>query len=224
MTPAPTPVPTYPIALPKLRFDYNALEPFIDEQTMRLHHQQHHQGYVDKLNLALAAHPDVHGLSIEEILLRYSQLADDLKPVVRNQGGGHANHQFFWKILKAVPGQGPTEAVGPLADALKESFGSFGSFQSAFTDAALRVFGSGWTFLVVDQKNGGRLKVHSTANQDSVLLEGLPGLLCCDVWEHAYYLKYQNRRADYLAAFWNVVDWEIVGHRLEGMRAGKKQL
>lgn len=219
-----TPVPTYPFPLPKLRFDYNALEPYIDEQTMRLHHQKHHQGYLDKLNAALADHPDLHQMSIEEILLHYPQLPEDLKPIVRTQGGGHANHQFFWKILKAVPGTGPTEAVGPLAEAINESFGSFAAFQSAFTEAALKVFGSGWAFLVLDPKNGGKLKVHTTANQDSVLLEGLPGLLCCDVWEHAYYLKYQNRRAEYLAAFWNVVDWEIVGHRLEGMRAGKKQL
>lgn len=219
-----TPVPTYPFPLPKLRFDYNALEPYIDEQTMRLHHQKHHQGYLDKLNAALADHPDLHQMSIEEILLHYPQLPEDLKPIIRTQGGGHANHQFFWKILKAVPGTGPTEAVGPLAEAINESFGSFAAFQSAFTEAALKVFGSGWAFLVLDPKNGGKLKVHTTANQDSVLLEGLPGLLCCDVWEHAYYLKYQNRRAEYLAAFWNVVDWEIVGHRLEGMRAGKKQL
>ena len=116
------------------------------------------------------------------------------------------------------------EAVGPVAEAIRETFGSFNTFQAAFTDAALQVFGSGWAFLVLDPQHGSKLKIHTTANQDSVLLEGLPGLLCCDVWEHAYYLKYQNRRADYLAAFWNVVDWEIVGHRLAGMQAGKKQL
>jgi Fe-Mn family superoxide dismutase len=191
---------------------------------MRLHHQKHHQGYLDKLNAALAAYPDLHDLSIEEILLRYAQLPADLQPVIRTQGGGHANHQFFWKILNAAPGQGPTEAVGPVAEAIRETFGSFNTFQAAFTDAALQVFGSGWAFLVLDPQHGSKLKIHTTANQDSVLLEGLPGLLCCDVWEHAYYLKYQNRRADYLAAFWNVVDWEIVGHRLAGMQAGKKQL
>ena len=223
MTPA-VPVPTYPFPLPKLRFEYDALEPFIDAETMRLHHSKHHQAYLDKLNAALAAYPELHQMSIEEILIHFPQLPEALKPVVRTQGGGHANHQFFWKILKAVPGTGPTEAVGPLADAINDAFGSFAAFQEEFTNAAMKVFGSGWAFLVLDPKNGGKLKVHTTANQDSVLLEGLPGLLCCDLWEHAYYLKYKNRRADYLAAFWNVVDWEIVGRRLEGMRAGRKQL
>ena len=213
--------PTYPFVLPPLRFAYDALEPYIDAETMRLHHDKHHQTYVTNLNAALKDLPQFQNMTVEEVLRHLGDVPEEVRTAVRNNGGGHANHQFFWKILGPGAGAGP---AGKLASAINQEFGSFAAFQSAFAAAGAKVFGSGWVFLVTDPQDSSRLKLHTTANQDSVLLEGLPGLLACDVWEHAYYLKYQNRRPDYLAAFWNVVDWEVVGQRFDGVRAGKKQL
>ena len=218
---APNNPPVYPFPLPTLRFSYDALEPFIDAQTMRVHHQLHHQTYINNLNAAIKDYPQLHQMSIEDILRHLDQVPETIRETVRNQGGGHANHQFFWKILKPAPANIPE---GVLAKVIAETFDSFDNFKAQFQSAGMKLFGSGWVFLGVDPKAEGKLKIHTTANQDSVLLEGLPGLLCCDVWEHAYYLKYQNRRADYLEGFWHVVDWDVVARRLEGIRAGKKQL
>ncbi|MBW4471500.1 MAG: superoxide dismutase [Stenomitos rutilans HA7619-LM2] len=213
--------PVYPFPLPALRFAYDALEPFIDAETMQVHHQLHHQTYINNLNAAIKDYPQLHQMSIEDILRQLDQVPESIRATVRNQGGGHANHQFFWKILKPGPATTPE---GVLGEAIAQAFESFDNFKTQFHAAGLKLFGSGWVFLVVDPKDGSKLKIHTTANQDSVLLEGLPGLLCCDVWEHAYYLKYHNRRADYLEAFWHVVDWDVVARRLEGFRAGKRQL
>lgn len=207
--------------LPPLPYAYDALEPYIDAQTMQLHHDKHHQTYVNNLNNALEGYPQFDGMTIEELLRHFDAVPEAIRTTVRNNGGGHANHQLFWKILRkndgAVPG-------GLLASAINEAFGSFEQFKTEFQRAGLGLFGSGWVYLVVDPKDNGRLKVHTTHNQDSVLLEGLPALLGNDLWEHAYYLKYQNRRADYLNAWWNVVDWDVIARRLEGVRAGKSQL
>lgn len=212
--------PTYPFILPPLRFDPAALEPHIDAETMRLHHDKHHQAYIDNLNKALEPYPDLHHLSIEAILSRFDTLPEAIKPAVRNQGGGHANHQFFWKIIGPASDAPPT---GKLADALQNDFGGLDAFKEKFTDAATRHFGSGWAFLVINPETK-KLEILTLPNQDSVLLHRRPGLLACDVWEHAYYLRYQNRRADYLQAWWNVVAWDVVSLRLEHFYEGKQQL
>ena len=196
--------------IPPLRFAYDALEPYIDAETMELHHDQHHQTYVDNLNQALEPYPDLADLAIEDLLRRLDEVPDTVRTAVRNHGGGHANHQFFWEILGPSAGDVPK---GSIADVLMKEFGSFAGFQSRFTDAATQHFGSGWVFLAGDPSTG-RLEIISLADQDSVLVHGKIGLLCCDVWEHAYYLKYRNRRADYLWAWWNVVAWDVVDQRL----------
>jgi Fe-Mn family superoxide dismutase len=201
--------------LPKLSYDYAALEPHIDARTMEIHHSKHHQAYVTNLNNALAG-SEWEGRSLEDILANISKL-----PVaVRNNGGGHYNHSFFWNIIGPNSGGSPK---GSLLDAINRSFGSFEKFKESFTNAAMTRFGSGWAWLV---QTGGELKVISTANQDNPLMDvslsvggapdvkGVP-VLGVDVWEHAYYLKYQNRRNEYLAAFWNVVNWEEAGRRLK---------
>ncbi len=194
--------------LPKLGYAYEALEPYIDAQTMEIHYTKHHQAYVNNLNNAVTG-GEWENRSLEEILSNVSQL-----PVaVRNNGGGHYNHTFFWKILGPNAGGAPT---GDLADALNRYFGSFEKFKEQFTSAAMTRFGSGWAWLV---KSGNELKITSTANQDNPLMDlsevkGTP-ILGVDVWEHAYYLKYQNRRNEYLSAFWNVVNWDEVGRRLK---------
>jgi Fe-Mn family superoxide dismutase len=206
--------------LPPLPYAYDALEPYIDAQTMQLHHDQHHQAYVDNLNAALQGYPQFDHMTIEELLRHIQDVPETIRTVVRNQGGGHANHQLFWKLLRCNNGAVPT---GELADAIRDSFGSFEQFKATFEEAGLKHFGSGWVFLVVDPLSD-RLQVFSRPDQDSVLLEHKPALLANDVWEHAYYLNYQNRRADYLRAWWNVVDWDVVTQRLEGIRAGKSQL
>ena len=222
--------PTYPFEVPPLAFDFDALEPHIDAETMRIHHDRHHAGYVSKLNAALEDQPALHGKVIEQILREFDSVPDEIKTTIRNNGGGHANHQFFWKILRPSgtegAGGGPT---GDLKAAIEADFGSVEELKKRFNKAALDVFGSGWAFLVADPQTY-RLSVVATANQDSVLLpqddgKGLgAGLFCCDVWEHAYYLKHRNKRADYLDAFWNVLAWDIVGQRLTNLKAGKKQL
>ena len=201
--------------LPPLRFGYDALEPYIDAETMELHHDTHHQTYVDNLNKAIEPYPQLADLTIEDLLRRLDQVTEPIRAAVRNHGGGHANHQFFWEILGPKAGGSPK---GVIADAITKDFGSFERFQSLFTDAAAKHFGSGWAFLVVNPPMD-RLEIMSLPDQDSVLLHGKRGLLSCDVWEHAYYLKYRNRRPDYLLAWWNVVAWDVVDQRLENIRA-----
>jgi len=207
-------------ALPPLRYGYDTLEPFIDTETMRLHHDKHHQAYIDKVNAAIAPYPQFHNLIIEDLMRKLDEVPEEIRTVVRNNGGGHANHQFFWKVIGPARGTQPT---GRLAEGLTQDFGSLENFQTKFTDEALQVFGSGWTFLVINPQTH-KLEILALPNQDSVLLHKRPGLLACDVWEHAYYLNYQNRRAEYLKAWWNVVAWDVVSERLEHFYQGKQQL
>jgi Fe-Mn family superoxide dismutase len=196
--------------LPKLDYPYDALEPYIDARTMEIHHSKHHAGYVSKTNAALESHPDLAGKGIDELLSDLNALPEDLRTAIRNNGGGHSNHSLFWKVM--APGAGG-EPKGSLAEAIAAKFGSFDSFKSEFSKAAATRFGSGWAWLVTDASGG--LKVLSTANQDSPLSDGMKPVLGLDVWEHAYYLKYQNRRPDYIEAWWNVVNWEEVAKRFE---------
>ena len=194
--------------LPPLQFAFNALEPAIDAMTMEIHHDKHHGGYVNNLNKALENSPDLQTRTVESLLRGINSLPDSVRTAVRNQGGGHANHTFFWQIL--VPGGSKTPS-GILANEISTSFGSFENFQKTFSDTAAGRFGSGWAWLVLDDK--GKLKVYSTANQDSPYMEGYTPVLGLDVWEHAYYLKYQNRRPDYIKAWWSVVNWDAVGKK-----------
>ena len=196
--------------LPKLPYAYDALEPHIDARTMEIHHGKHHAAYVNNLNGALDKHPDLHQRPLEDLLRNLDKVPEDIRTVVRNNGGGHANHSLFWQVMGADGGGVPT---GELADALMGAFGSFESFKEKLSDAAAKRFGSGWGWLALAN---GKLEVYSTANQDSPLMEGKTPLLGIDVWEHAYYLKYQNRRADYLSAWWNVVNWNEVEKRFTG--------
>ena len=198
--------------LPPLPYAYNALEPHIDEQTMRIHHDKHHAAYVNNLNAALEKHPDLQNKSIEDLLRGINSVPEDIRTAVRNNGGGHANHTMFWEIM--TPG-GAREPRGDLARAL-EPLGGLDGVREQVTKAGLGRFGSGWSWVSVDGKGG--LRVESTPNQDSPLMEGRTPILGVDVWEHAYYLKYQNRRADYLKAWWNVVNWDRVAERLAAAR------
>lgn len=193
--------------LPPLGYAYNALEPYIDAQTMQLHHDKHHATYVKNLNETLKNHPFA-SLPIEEVLRRINELPENIRTAVRNNGGGHANHSMFWRIMKP---KGGGEPAGELASAIKANFGSFASFKEAFNTTGSKVFGSGWVWLVSDKS--GKLQITSAANQDSPLLRGLYPVMGNDVWEHAYYLKYQNRRADYLNAWWNVTNWDEIAKR-----------
>jgi superoxide dismutase, Fe-Mn family len=197
-----------PYEVPPLPYDYDALEPHIDEETMRVHHDKHHQAYVDKANAALEG-TEWADRPVEEVLQNLASLPEDKQSAVRNNAGGHANHAFFWEIMK--PGGGG-EPSGPLADAINETFGSFEDLKKQVNDAGVARFGSGWTWLVHD---GSGLKVVSTPNQDSPISDGQTPLLGIDVWEHAYYLKYQNKRPDYLEAWWNTVDWDKVGEHYQ---------
>ena len=196
-----------PFELPPLPYDYAALEPHIDEQTLHIHHDKHHQTYVDKANATLAG-SEWADAAPDEILLNLGTLPDDLRTAARNHVGGHANHTFYWESMGPGKGGDPS---GALAAAIEQAFGDLAGFKQAFTDASVNHFGSGWGWLVQD---GPTLKVISTHDQDSPLSSGLTPLLTCDVWEHAYYLKYQNRRPDYVSALWNVVDWDKVAARL----------
>jgi len=195
-------------SLPPLPYDYNALEPHIDEQTMRIHHDKHHAAYVNNLNAALEKAPELQGKSIEELVKGINTVPDAIKAAVRNNGGGHINHTMFWEIMGPGKGGAPTGAIG---DAIKSTFGDFETFKTQLNDAGVKRFGSGWAWLV---ESGGKLSIESTANQDNPLMEGKKPILGVDVWEHAYYLKYQNRRPDYLAAWWSVVNWDEVNKRL----------
>ena len=190
--------------LPSLGFDYSDLEPHIDAQTMQIHHSKHHQGYVDKLNGALENHKELMEVSIEKLLGDLENLPDEISGAVINNGGGHANHSLFWKIIK--PG-GSNQPSGDLLEAINEAFGSFSEFKEKFAQESASRFGSGWGWLMVVN---GKLAIESTPNQDSPLMHGDTPILGLDVWEHAYYLNYQNRRPDYIEAFWNVVNWDAV--------------
>jgi Fe-Mn family superoxide dismutase len=201
-----------PYEVPKLPYDYDALEPHIDEQTMRLHHDKHHQAYVDKANAALAG-TEWADSPIEEVLRNLNQLPEDKRGIVRNNGGGHANHTLFWEIMSP---EGSGEPDGSLAEDIERTFGSFGDFKQKLSDAAVNQFGSGWGWLVHD---GSGLVVYSTPNQDSPVMQGHTPILGIDVWEHAYYLNYQNRRPDYVAAWWNVANWAEIARRYEQIGA-----
>lgn len=196
--------------VPSLPYDYTALEPHIDEQTMHLHHDKHHQAYVNNLNAAIEKHPELGSKSPEELLKNLDSIPEDIRVAVRNNGGGHVNHSMFWQIMGPNGGGEPT---GALADAITSAFGSFDALKTQFNDAGAKRFGSGWAWLV--KSSDGALKVVSTANQDNPISEGLTPILGNDVWEHAYYLKYQNRRPEYLTAWWNTVNWAEVGKRFE---------
>ncbi|HIG31486.1 MAG TPA: superoxide dismutase [Verrucomicrobiales bacterium] len=196
--------------LPDLPYAKDALEPHVDAQTMEIHHGKHHQTYISKLNGALSGHPDLESKSVEDLISDLNAVPEAIRGPVRNHGGGHANHSLFWTIMGPGGGGGPT---GALADAINSTFGSLDEYKAKFEAAGATRFGSGWAWLVVNQQKG--LEVMSTANQDSPLSEGKTPLLGCDVWEHAYYLKYQNRRPEYLKAFWNVVNWGQVASNYE---------
>jgi Fe-Mn family superoxide dismutase len=193
--------------LPDLPYPENALEPHIDAQTMNIHRTKHHQAYINNVNAALEKHPDLAKKPVEALLKELASIPEDIRTIVRNNGGGHANHSMFWTIMGPHAGGEP---AGDLAEAIKKDFGTFASFREQFTKAATTRFGSGWAWLTV---NKGKLAVESTANQDSPISEGRTPIFGIDVWEHAYYLKYQNRRPDYITAYWNVVNWGEVGKR-----------
>jgi Fe-Mn family superoxide dismutase len=198
-----------PHTLPTLPYAYNALEPHIDAKTMEIHHTKHHKTYVDKLNEAIGKHPELASKTVEELLTGINEIPEDIRQAVKNHAGGHHNHSLFWLSMGAGKGGAPT---GVFADAINKTFTSFDGFKEAFTKEAVGRFGSGWAWLV--KQADGSLSVYSTANQDSPLMEGKVPLLGLDVWEHAYYLNYQNRRPDYITAWWNVVDWEAVAKRM----------
>jgi superoxide dismutase, Fe-Mn family len=195
--------------LPPLPYDFSALEPHIDTQTMQIHHGKHHQAYVTNLNAALEKHPNLQGRSAEDLVRDLGSVPEDIRTAVRNNGGGHVNHTMFWKMMAPNAGGAPTGAV---ADAIKASFGGFDAFKEQFAKAGVGRFGSGWAWLI---DSNGKLSIESTANQDNPISEGKKPILGVDVWEHAYYLKYQNRRPDYINAWWNVVNWAEV-NRLFG--------
>jgi Fe-Mn family superoxide dismutase len=196
--------------VPALPYAYNALEPHIDEATMHLHHDKHHQAYVTNLNAAIEKHPELSSKSPEELLKDLNAIPDDIKAAVRNNGGGHVNHTMFWEIM----GPGGGEPTGALLDAINSAFGSVDAMKAAVNDAGAKRFGSGWTWLV--KTADGKLAVLSTANQDNPMSDGQVPVLGNDVWEHAYYLKYNNRRPEYLAAWWNTVNWDAVAKRFAG--------
>jgi len=196
-----------PHTLPALPYDFAALEPHIDAQTMQIHHDKHHQAYLNNLNAALDKHPELQQKTVEELLRGIATVPEDIRTAVRNHGGGHHNHSLFWTVMAPRAGGEPS---GALADAVKKAFGDFAKFKESFTAAAGGRFGSGWAWLTV---SGGKLEISSSANQDSPLMDGKTPILGLDVWEHAYYLKYQNRRPDYVTAWWNVVNWPEVARR-----------
>jgi len=195
--------------VPPLPYDYNALEPHIDEQTMHLHHDKHHAAYVTNLNAALDKHPDLKSKSVEDLLRGINSVPEDIRTAVRNNAGGHANHTMFWNIMGPKKGGAPT---GKIADVIKD-LGGFDAFKEKFNDNGLKRFGSGWTWLI--RTSAGKYELISTANQDSPLMDGNIPIMGNDVWEHAYYLKYQNRRGDYLKEWWSVVNWDEINKRLK---------
>jgi Fe-Mn family superoxide dismutase len=194
----------YPYSLPQLPYPYDALEPYIDTLTMEIHHARHHQGYVNNLNSALEKYPEFHNLDLEEIYKNLNQLPEEIRTQVRNNGGGHLNHSLFWEIMKP----GGSEPSGEIKEAIEKTFNSFEEFKKIFSETALKHFGSGWAWLVLDKNK--ELKVYSSPNQDNPLMNGDLPIMGLDVWEHAYYLKYQNRRNEYIEAWWNVVNWQKI--------------
>ncbi|WP_243122298.1 superoxide dismutase [Clostridium thermarum] len=194
-----------PFKLPDLPYSYDALEPYIDTQTMKLHHDGHHAAYVAKLNEAVNKYPELKTKTVEELLMNLDKLPQDIREAVRNNGGGHYNHSLFWNFMGKNKAKAPT---GKLRSDIDKTFGSFEDFKKAFKEAALNRFGSGWAWLIKDKD--GALKIVSTPNQDSPIMEGITPILGLDVWEHAYYLKYQNKRGDYIDAWWNVVNWDDI--------------
>jgi Fe-Mn family superoxide dismutase len=196
--------------LPPLPYATDALEPHIDKQTMEIHHGKHHAAYVNNLNAALEKHPELQSKSIDELLRGINTVPEDIRTAVRNNGGGHLNHTMFWQIMGPNAGGAPT---GAIADAISSSFGSFDSFKEQFSKAGVGRFGSGWAWVIA---SGGKLTIESTPNQDSPIMEGKAAVFGIDVWEHAYYLKYQNRRPDYISAWFNVVNWTEINKRLAG--------
>jgi Fe-Mn family superoxide dismutase len=196
--------------LPDLPYDYSALEPHIDARTMEIHHTKHHKTYVDKLNAAIEGHRDLEYDNVDDLLKNFAKVPEDIKGPVRNHGGGHSNHSLFWTVMGPDGGGEPS---GNVASAIDDAFGSYKEFQDKFTTAATNHFGSGWAWLVMD---GGKLDVISLPNQDSPLITGKTPILGLDVWEHAYYLKYQNKRPDYIEAWWNTINWSGVEQRLNG--------
>ncbi len=195
--------------LPPLPYDFAALEPHIDAQTMQIHHGKHHQAYINNLNAALEKHPDLQSKSVDDLIRNLSAVPEDIRGAVRNNGGGHSNHSAFWKMMAPNAGGSPS---GALAEAINAAFGSLDTFKEQFAKAGVGRFGSGWAWLI---DTGGKLSIESTPNQDSPIMDGKKAILGLDVWEHAYYLKYQNRRPDYITAWWNVVNWAEVA-RLYG--------
>ncbi|MFG0333211.1 MAG: superoxide dismutase [Maioricimonas sp. JB049] len=194
-------------SLPELPYAYDALEPHIDARTMEIHHTKHHQAYINNVNAAIEGKPELESKSVEELISDLSAVPENIRTAVRNNGGGHANHSLFWTVMGPGAGGNPS---GELAEAINSTFGSFDNFKDEFAKAGATRFGNGWAWLSVDN---GKLLVESTLNQDSPLSEGHTPILGLDVWEHAYYLNYQNRRPDYISAFWNVVNWNAVGER-----------
>ena len=199
--------------LPALAYPYNALEPHIDARTMEIHHTKHHQAYINNVNNAIKGKVDLEAKSVEDLIANLNAVPEDIRNVVRNNGGGHANHTFFWTIIGPKAGGVP---VGNVAAAINQAFGSFDAFKEKFAQAATTRFGSGWAWLSVTKD--GKVEISSTPNQDSPIMEGKVPILGIDVWEHAYYLNYQNRRPDYIAAFWNVVNWQEVEKRLSSVK------
>jgi Fe-Mn family superoxide dismutase len=202
--------------LPPLPYDYSALEPTIDAQTMRLHHDMHHGTYVKNLNAALEKHPELFKKSADDLLRALSSIPEDIRATVRNNAGGHVNHSMFWKIMK--PGGGG-EPGGKIAGAIRDAFGKFDVFKQQFNDAGAKQFGSGWVWLV---QGNGKLQIVTTPNQDNPLSQGLSPIMGNDLWEHAYYLKYNNRRPEYLAAWWNVANWDEINKRYEALKSAKE--
>jgi Fe-Mn family superoxide dismutase len=196
--------------LPKLPYAYDALEPYIDARTMEIHHTKHHQTYIDKLNAAVKGHQELETLSAEQLIRNLSETPETIRTAVRNHGGGHVNHSFFWPLLKK-----DIAPAGPVIDAIKRKFGSFDEFKESFSNAAGLLFGSGWAWLAIDR---GELTIVTTANQDNPMSQGHKPVLGLDVWEHAYYLRYQNRRAEYIAAFFNVINWDKVNEHFHSAK------
>jgi Fe-Mn family superoxide dismutase len=209
---APAPAPTGPFTVPPLTYGYDALEPYIDAETMHLHHDKHHQSYVDKLNAAVSGHPDLASKSVYELVADLDAVPEPIRKAIRNQGGGHANHSFWWTTL----GKGGSAPTGELAKAIDAKFGTFSSFQDKLTAEAVGVFGSGWAWLVVSPS--GALEIESTPNQDSPLTAKMKPVLGIDVWEHAYYLKYKNKRPDYVKAYFSAVNWDAVSGKYADMK------
>jgi Fe-Mn family superoxide dismutase len=208
---------TYPFTLGPLPFTYNALEPYINAATIQIHHDKHHQAYITNLNAAIAEHPELHELSIEELLQPAKQLPESIRQTVHDQGGGHLHHELLWKVLQ--PGRTDSKPVGALANMIDRDFGSLEAFKELFVETGTRHFASGWVFLALD-KESGKLEVFTRPDHDSILPENKSVLLINDLWEHAYYLQYRNMRVNYLKAFWNLVNWDYVSKRLENSMSG----